>query len=445
MSAAVAILASLALAGAPAGTSAAGGAPTAYEAAVHLSGKIGSRPAGGRGERRAHSYAADRFRAAGLTVTTPSFGVPGRGRSRNVIGALDTPRDCLTILMAHTDSVPPGLGANDNASGVGVLIGLAPKLAGLDPTCDVWLVATGAEERVVIGTGYHVGAAELVKTVKSQGRGGDLRFALSVDMVGRGKRFYLRSPQPSTRPGVEGEVLAASGPRRCHDPLGARLRRRQLRPPRVRARRPARRGDRGLARRGPLPPRGLRPAGAPTEGRGQPRPARPRRARLGRLTGGAACAGDAGRSFAAWRRSCAGGRRLAALATGAALTIAGGLAGGSSADPIATAAAPVKVSADDNFFSPVKAKVAVGGKVKWTNTGKADHNVTFGGNSGSGNFGPGEIVRPEVQAGRQVPLHLHPPRGHEREGQGPRRLEAHSPSIRRIVAATPLASSITCR
>lgn len=211
VSAAAAIVASLALAGGPAGTSATGDAPTAFEAATHVAGKIGSRPAGGRGERRAHSYAAEHFRAAGLTVTTPSFGVPGRGRSRNVIGALDTPASCLTILMAHTDSVPPGLGANDNASGVGVLIGLAPKLEALKPACDVWLVATGAEERVVIGTGYHVGAAELVKTVQGQGRGGDLRFALSVDMVGRGKRFYLRSPQPSTRPTVEGEVLAASG------------------------------------------------------------------------------------------------------------------------------------------------------------------------------------------------------------------------------------------
>jgi hypothetical protein len=74
----------------------------------------------------------------------------------------------------------------------------------------VWLVATGAEERVVIGTGYHVGAAALVKTVKAEGRGDNLRFALSVDMVGRGRRFTLRSPQPSVRPGVEGAVLDAA-------------------------------------------------------------------------------------------------------------------------------------------------------------------------------------------------------------------------------------------
>jgi aminopeptidase YwaD len=189
---------------APAGT------VSPLQAARHISGRIGSRPAGGRGERRAHAYVREQFEAAGLITSTPGFRVPGRGRSRNVIGEIDTPGDCLTIVMAHTDSVPPGTGANDNASGVGVLVALAPRLAKLDPPCDVWLVATGAEERVVIGTGYHVGSAALVKTVGNRGRRADLRFALSVDMVGRGKRFYLRSPQPSTRPAVEGKVLAAA-------------------------------------------------------------------------------------------------------------------------------------------------------------------------------------------------------------------------------------------
>ena len=136
--------------------------------------------------------------------------MPGRGRSRNVIGKLDRPGDCLAILMSHTDSVPPGHGAIDNASGVGVLIGLAPRLASLDPGCDVWLVATGSEERQVTGLSYHAGAAALVKLVKSQDRARDLRFALSLDEVGLGRRFYLRSPQPAVRSGVEGEILAAA-------------------------------------------------------------------------------------------------------------------------------------------------------------------------------------------------------------------------------------------
>lgn len=185
--------------------------PSAYDAALHVSAKIGSRPSASRNERRAHQYVADQFRTAGLAVSVSGFPVPGRGGSRNVIGRFEGASDCLQILMAHTDSVPPGLGANDNASGVGVLVALAPKLAALKPACDIWLVATGSEERVVIGTSYHVGSAALVKTVKGEGRGGDLRFALSVDMVGRGSRFTLRSPQPSVRPGVEGEILGAAG------------------------------------------------------------------------------------------------------------------------------------------------------------------------------------------------------------------------------------------
>jgi hypothetical protein len=185
-------------------------ATSPYEAALHLSGKIGSRPSTSKNERRAHQYVARQFRAAGLEVSLNSFGVPGRGKSRNVVGKLDTSASCLRILMAHTDSVPPGHGAIDNSSGVGVLVALAPKLTSLDPGCDVWLVATGSEERVVTGLPYHAGAAALVKQVKNENRGSDLRFAISLDEVGLGKRFYLRSPQPGIRAGVEGEILAAA-------------------------------------------------------------------------------------------------------------------------------------------------------------------------------------------------------------------------------------------
>jgi putative aminopeptidase FrvX len=184
--------------------------PSAYQAAVKLSGKIGSRPSASRNERRAHRYVARQFRAAGLEVSVNHFRVPGRGRSQNVVGELDGPGRCLMILMSHTDSVPPGHGAIDNASGVGVLVALAPRLAGLKPGCDVWLVATGSEERQVTGLPYHAGAAALVKRVKAEGRGADLRFALSLDEVGLGRRFYLRSPEAAIRAGVEGEILDAS-------------------------------------------------------------------------------------------------------------------------------------------------------------------------------------------------------------------------------------------
>jgi hypothetical protein len=154
----------------------------------------GPRPAAGAAERRAHRRVAEAFAHAGLTVTRDRFAVPGKGHSRNVIGALARPRACLWILMAHADTVPPSPGAVDNASGVGTLVALAPRVAALRPRCDVWLVATGAEERIYTGQPDHLGASALVRRVRERGRASDLRWALSLDEVGRGRDMWLRSP-----------------------------------------------------------------------------------------------------------------------------------------------------------------------------------------------------------------------------------------------------------
>jgi aminopeptidase YwaD len=185
-------------------------APSPYRAAVHLSGKIGARPAASRGETRAQAYVASQFRNAGLTVSIDKFAVPGKGTSRNVVGELDGPATCLQIVMGHVDSGPDGPGANDNASGVGVLVALASRLKSLDPPCDVWLASTGAEERGFTRAANHLGAAALVDRVRRLGRANDLRFAYDNDEVGRFGRFWLRSPEPGPRDGVEGAILAAA-------------------------------------------------------------------------------------------------------------------------------------------------------------------------------------------------------------------------------------------
>jgi Zn-dependent M28 family amino/carboxypeptidase len=184
--------------------------PSPYEAAVHLSGKIGPRPAASKGERRAQRYVAGQFQRAGLAVSVDKFRVPGKGTSRNVVGELDGPGDCLLIVMGHVDSGPDGPGANDNASGVGVLIALAWRLKSLNPACDMWLASTGAEERGYTHAKDHLGAAALVRRVKRLDRAEDLRFAYDNDEVGRLGRFWLRSPTSSPRPSVEGVILAAA-------------------------------------------------------------------------------------------------------------------------------------------------------------------------------------------------------------------------------------------
>jgi plastocyanin len=82
-------------------------------------------------------------------------------------------------------------------------------------------------------------------------------------------------------------------------------------------------------------------------------------------------------------------RRVLALGACTAVGVLAVAPSGVAADPQAHAAAAAKVSIGDNFFSPVKARIAPGVKVKWTNNGKVAHNVTFQGSS-SGNLKPGE-------------------------------------------------------
>jgi Zn-dependent M28 family amino/carboxypeptidase len=181
----------------------------AYDIATRIAG-WGPRPAASPREARAHRLVRRIFRGAGLRVGVQEFRVPGRGRSRNVIGVYDTPRTCLRIVMAHTDSTPAGPGANDNASGLGVVASLAGRLRLIEPWCDVWLVAVGAEERVYTGSPDHLGALALARRARSHGGRKRLRWALSLDEVGRDYPFWLRSPVGAPRARVEGALLAAA-------------------------------------------------------------------------------------------------------------------------------------------------------------------------------------------------------------------------------------------
>jgi hypothetical protein len=168
----------------------------------------GARPAASASERRAQARVAKRFRAAGLQVETDTFRVPGKGRSRNVVGVLDTPATCLRVVMAHIDTVPPSPGANDNASGVGALVAIADVIAASGASCDVWLIATGAEERIYTGHPDHLGASTVVRRIKRKGRRGDLQYGLSIDEVGNGSSFWVKSKSNGAR--IE-RPLVASG------------------------------------------------------------------------------------------------------------------------------------------------------------------------------------------------------------------------------------------
>jgi hypothetical protein len=180
-----------------------------YRFAVSLA-NAGPRPAASAAERSAQLRVRRVFKNAGLRLESDRFSVPGRGRSRNVIGVYDARGDCLFIVMAHSDSMPATPGAEDNASGLGALVDLAPRLSSISAGCDVWLAATGAEERNYTGRPDHLGATALRRRVAREGRARDLKLALSLDEVGRGTQMTLRSSASSQRAGVERRVIAAA-------------------------------------------------------------------------------------------------------------------------------------------------------------------------------------------------------------------------------------------
>ena len=208
----------------------------------------GPRPAGSPAERRAHQRVAARFRAAGLRSGFERFAVPGKGTSRDVIAIRDVPARCLVIAMAHADSVPPAPGADDNASGVGTLVALAPALA----------AAAGAGVRHV-ARGDRLRGAPLHRAARPP-----RRCARSCAACSRTAPPRRRPPRAVPRRGrarhalraalarrrararhVETPILDAARARQRRRHLAARQRDGQLRPPRARARR----GARGEARR----------------------------------------------------------------------------------------------------------------------------------------------------------------------------------------------------
>lgn len=152
--------------------------------------EIGARPAGSSAEAEAADYVARQFESWGYAVETQEFevGVGDQGISRNVIARLPAAQpgpDLRPILVgAHLDSVTDGTGADDNASGVAVLLAAAEAVAGLETVRPVTFVAFGAEEMGRLGSQFYADSL-------GQDALADLLVMINIDTVGAGDYAYL--------------------------------------------------------------------------------------------------------------------------------------------------------------------------------------------------------------------------------------------------------------
>jgi hypothetical protein len=155
----------------------------------------GPREATSPAYRRAADRVQQRLAGLGYTTRRQVFGVPageswgvavGSGRTSNVVAVpadFDAARPHL-VVGAHLDTVPRSPGAEDNGSGVAVLLELARAAAEVGTRLPVVWVAFGAEEpRGPADDEHHFGSQEYVARLDGTQRAA-LRGMVSLDRVG---------------------------------------------------------------------------------------------------------------------------------------------------------------------------------------------------------------------------------------------------------------------
>lgn len=158
-----------------------------------LSVDVGTRIEGTDKEKRAAEYIISELQKAGYFVRTQQVPVPNGTVSQNIMVTKEGFSAKRIVIGAHYDARGDSPGANDNASGVGVLLELAraAKRQGLAPTID--FIAFGAEERIDENPDHHhYGSRHYVNSLSAEERD-NVKGMITIDMVGAGSIFSIGS------------------------------------------------------------------------------------------------------------------------------------------------------------------------------------------------------------------------------------------------------------
>ena len=162
---------------------------------------------------QAAQYIKQEFLKAGLDVTEDHFQWEGKPH-KNIVAekkGMVFP-DRVYILGAHYDTVPGSPGADDNASGIAVLLEVGRNIQTVPMGCTVRLVAFSLEEYGYIGSTHYVGGL---------GKGGEkILGMISLEMVGftGPKQDYPPYLNPKYYPNV-GDFIAIIGNERSKELL----------------------------------------------------------------------------------------------------------------------------------------------------------------------------------------------------------------------------------
>lgn len=175
--------------------------PLAFDAAnamaeVRAIEAFGVRAAGSAAERQAADYIAARLSKMGYSpVGIEDVPLPDGRVSHNVSARSDGASPHIIVLGAHLDSKAPSPGANDNATGCGALLEIARILALQPVAAQVEFVFFGAEETVDGDPDHHHYGSRTRVARMSAAERANVAGMISVDMIGYGPDFVVRTMQ----------------------------------------------------------------------------------------------------------------------------------------------------------------------------------------------------------------------------------------------------------
>ncbi|MFL6292530.1 MAG: M28 family peptidase [Thermoanaerobaculia bacterium] len=202
--------------------------PPAPRPALHLQGETidlqqamihlrtlaaGPRPTGTAAEARAAAYVGKVLAAAGYRVERRPVPLPGGGETANVVAlpmGFDPAADRHLLVGGHYDTVVGSPGANDNASGVAVVLEVARALAARPARLPVIFVAFGGEEgRPGPDHQNLVGSRHYARGM-SPDEARHLVAMINLDMIAHGDAL-LSTQRINMKRGVHRRMLALAG------------------------------------------------------------------------------------------------------------------------------------------------------------------------------------------------------------------------------------------
>jgi alkaline phosphatase isozyme conversion protein len=153
---------------------------------------IGARLPGSEQEIAAQEYIVSTFEAMGYQPEVQPFTAAGDDdtstTSANVAAVKPGASSQVIVVGAHYDSSDESLGADDNASGVGVLLEAAALVKNASTPYTIDFVTFGAEEAGLLGSQAFVSSMSASET-------SNIILFINMDSIGAGDITYIYSPE----------------------------------------------------------------------------------------------------------------------------------------------------------------------------------------------------------------------------------------------------------